>query len=400
MLLSCAAALAVTLGDVRAAPREPSAADLPACLARMRGDARAQGVSLADYDRLARGIRWQTRTIDASRSQPEVLLTWKAYFDRVLTPGRVARGQKIFRQWREQAEKVARRYGSDAEVITAIWGVESDFGTRLGSFPVLDAWATLACFKPSDLRVANFYGAMRLLAGNRVPADRFTGSWSGAFGLTQFIPTSFESYAADGDDDGRIDLYASVPDAMASTARHLAERTYWTRGLPAAIEVAMPAPLLQQLTRGTSDELWLRAARPLSTWAQQGVALVDGSSLSSTAIAPTTTWQVLFTEGAKGRVFLLGSNFDALTSYNKSTKYAIAVSLLAQAVREPAGPAPDAADAAPMQQSITPAVPPALPELPTSSASPASAATPAASASPASPSSAAVPELPASPAAR
>lgn len=383
--LVLAAVLAAALPDARAAPREPSASDLPACLARLRANARTQGVPLADYDRLARGIQWQTKTIDASRSQPEVLLTWKAYLDRVLTPGRIARGQKIFGQWREQAEKVAQRYGSDAEVIAAIWGVESDFGTRLGTFPVLDAWATLACYKPSDLRVANFYGAMRLLAANRVPADRFTGSWSGAFGLTQFIPTSFESYAADGDDDGRIDLYTSVPDAMASTARHLAERTYWTRGLPAAIEVTMPVALVQQLTRGGNDELWLRAARPLAAWAQQGVVRVDGSRLSSNAIAPTVPWQALFTEGAKGRVFLLSSNFDALTSYNKSTKYAIAVALLAQAVRA----APEAApDAMTMQLPAAPAISPALPASPTSPAapaSPASAATPASAAATATP---------------
>jgi len=330
----CTAVLVAVLVDVQAAPREPSASDLPTCLARLRGGARTHGVSLGDYDRLASGIQWQSKAIDNYRSQPEVLLTWKQYLDRVLAPGRVARGQKIFAEWRAQAEKVARRYGSDADVITAIWGVESDFGSSMGSFPVLDAWATLACYRPSDLRVRNFYGSMRLLAGNRVPADRFTGSWSGAFGLTQFIPTSFEAYAADGDDDGKIDLYNSVPDAMASTARHLAERTYWTRGLPAAIEVTMPASLARQLTRGTSDELWIKAARPLSAWARLDVVRVDGTGLESLGLAPATPLQVLFTEGVNGRVFLLSSNFDALIGYNKSTKYAIAVSLLAQRVQE------------------------------------------------------------------
>ncbi|HTP73537.1 MAG TPA: lytic murein transglycosylase [Burkholderiaceae bacterium] len=344
-LLICAAVVAAVLMDVEAAPREPSASDLPACLARLRTGARAHGVSLGDYDRLARGIQWQAKTIDNYRSQPEVVLSWTQYMDRVLTSGRVARGQKIFAQWRAQAEKVARRYGSDADVITAIWGVESDFGSSMGSFPVLDAWATLACYKPSDLRVKNFYGSMRMLAENRVPGDRFTGSWSGAFGLTQFIPTSFEAYAADGDDDGKIDLYNSVPDAMASTARHLAERTYWTRGLPAAIEVTMPADLTRQLTRGASDELWVKSARPLSAWARLDVARVDGSGLESLGLAPTTPLQVLFTEGANGRVFLLSSNFDALIGYNKSTKYAIAVSLLAQRVREAPAAAPAAASA-------------------------------------------------------
>ncbi|MFO1224564.1 MAG: lytic murein transglycosylase [Burkholderiaceae bacterium] len=374
-LLICIAVV-TALADARAA--EPSAADLPACLARLRGGARANGVSLADYDRLARSIRWQAKTVDASRSQPEVLLTWKAYLDRVLTPARVARGQQIFTRWRTQAEAVARRYGSDAEVITAIWGVESDFGTRMGTFPVLDAWATLACLKPSDLRVNNFYGSMRLLAANRVPADRFTGSWSGAFGLTQFIPTSFEAYAADGDDDGAIDLYTSVPDAMASTARHLAERTYWTRGVPAAIEVTMPPALLQALTGGATGETWIKAARPLATWAQQGVVRADGSSLLAGAIAPTKSWQALLTEGARGRSFLLSSNFDALTSYNKSTKYAIAVSLLARAVQA-AAPSPA------MSGPVSPPRP----------AAPAISASPPASAEPIDPAAAVAPVAPA-----
>jgi lytic murein transglycosylase len=330
-----AVALTAQLGAM-GAPREPSADDLPGCLARLRTAARANGVSLSDFDRLARGIKWQAKSVENFRNQPEIVLTWNQYLDRVVTPVRVLRGQKIFADWRPQAEKVARRYGSDADVVTAIWGVESDFGASLGTFPVLDAWATLACHKPSELRVTNFYGSMRLLASGRVAADRFTGSWSGAFGLTQFIPTSYESYAADGDDDGKVDLYDSVPDAMASTARHLTERTRWIRDMPAAIEVVMPTALLKELSLGSDDERWVKTARPLSTWARQQVTRSDGVDLLSIGVAPTTPLQALLTEGAKGRVFLISSNFEALMSYNKSTKYAIAVTVLAKRLQEPA----------------------------------------------------------------
>jgi len=343
--LTLAAALSFSAGALPGPLPQP--AELRTCLAKLRSGARANGLSLADYDRFARSIQWQARTIENYGRQPESVLTWQQYLERVLPPSRVVRGQKIFAEWRAQAEKVARRYGSDAAVITAIWGVESDFGASMGTFPVLDAWATLACHKPSELRIGNFYGAMRLLAADRVPADRFIGSWSGAFGLTQFIPTSYEAYAADGDDDGKIDLYSSVPDALASTARHLAERTYWIRGLPAAIEVTMPAPLARQLTLGSDGEQRVKAPQPLSAWARQGVSLVDGTALSSLDFAPTTPLQALFIEGAQGRVFLLSGNFDALLSYNKSVKYAIAVAVLAQRVQEPppaaAAPATSAA---------------------------------------------------------
>jgi lytic murein transglycosylase len=357
----CLAVIAAVQLGAAAAAREPSADDLPACLAKLRAGAGANRVSLADFDRFARGIKWQAKSIEYLNSQPETVLTWSRYLDRVITPTRVRRGQKIFAQWKSQAEKVAGRYGSDADIVTAIWGVESDFGASLGSFPVLDAWATLACYKPSELRLTNFYGSMRLLASGRVPVDGFTGSWSGAFGLTQFIPTSFESYAADGDDDGKVDIYSSVPDAMASAARHLNERSAWVRGLPAAIEVAVPAPLLQELSSGSDDERWVRTPRPLSAWAGQRVTRSDGASLLSLGVAPTTALRALLTEGAKGRVFLVSSNFDALMSYNKSTKYAIAVSLLAKRVQE----APDAIGT----QAATGQDGPAMPAVPASAAS-------------------------------
>jgi len=317
------------------AAREPDASDLPACLAKLRKGAREEMVSLPDFDRLTRGVRWQDKSIEHLNSQPETMLTWQQYLDRILTPSRVDRGRGIFVEWRRSAASIAERYGSDANVIVAIWGIESDFGSRMGSFPVLDSWATLACYRPTPLRTRNFYGALRLLASDRVPVDGFTGSWSGAFGLTQFIPTSYESYAADGDGDGRVDLYNSVPDAMASAARHLAGRTHWTRGLPAAIEVTIPAKLVAELAAASDDERWVKAARPLVDWARLNVTTVDGQPLSSLDIPSSTPMQVLLTAGARGRTFLLSSNFQALMSYNRSTKYAVAVSELANRVREP-----------------------------------------------------------------
>ena len=166
--------------------------------------------------------------------------------------------------------------------------------------------------------------------------------------MTQFIPTSYESYAADGDDDGKIDLYNSVPDAMASTARHLTERTRWTRGLPAAIEVRMPPHLLDRLAARSDQERWVKVSRSLSDWASLDVQRSDGGSLAAMGVPATTPMQALLTQGARGRVFLLSSNFEASMGYHKSTKYAIAVALLAQRVQEPAdhaaGPSTGEAD--------------------------------------------------------
>jgi len=306
------------------------------CVEGLWPSAKSAGVTRATFDRAFQGFAPDPEVIEAANYQPEYVKPVGEYIDRAVSEKRIQIGKQKLVEYQSLLGALENRYGVDRTIIVAIWGVESDFGASLGTFPVLDAWATLACHKPSELRVSNFYGSMRLLASGRVAADRFTGSWSGAFGLTQFIPTSYESYAADGDDDGKVNLFDSVPDAMASTARHLTERTRWIRGLPAAIEVAMPAPLLEELSRGSDDERWVKTARPLSVWAGQQVTRSDGADLLSIGVAATTPLQALLTEGAKGRVFLISSNFEALMSYNKSTKYAIAVAVLAKRLQESA----------------------------------------------------------------
>ena len=165
------------------------------------------------------------------------------------------------------------------------------------------------------------------------PAE-FKGSWSGAFGLTQFIPTSFESFARDGDGDGRIDLYRSVPDALASTAFHLAHRTRWLLGVPAAVEVRFPPSFLSRLPQ---DDAELRGGqrRAFSFWAARGVTRVDGRALAMPWPYAQEKTTPFFPAGASGRAFLVSQNFDALLAYNRSTKYALSVALVAAAIDAP-----------------------------------------------------------------
>jgi lytic murein transglycosylase len=216
----------------------------------------------------------------------------------------------------------------DRSIVTAIWGVETNYGATRGALPLLDVWVTRACTEQRPLWRANVFASLRLLRDGTVSPEDLVGSWGGAFGLTQFIPTSYEELGVDGDGDGRVDLVGSVPDALASTANHLARRTRWSPGEPPAIEVRVPSDLLARAP--PLDETWQRDdVRPLSHWARAGVAAAGSEPLDSSGDARAS---LFFPAGAQGPAFLVTGNFHALIAYNQSTKYALSVVLLARRI--------------------------------------------------------------------
>ncbi|MGZ5237942.1 MAG: lytic murein transglycosylase [Caldimonas sp.] len=306
--------------------------ELDSCLSSLRSDATSHGISSADFDRLTRSSVWQSITVEKSQKQAEFTIDWPTYLQRVVSAKRIATGRELMTTWKEALNAVSTRYGVDPAVVVAIWGIESNYGQSVGDVPVLDAWITRSCLEPQkSLWRENVYASIRLLRDGIVDPDAFNGSWSGAFGLTQFIPTSFEKYARDGDGDGRIDLYGSVPDALASTANHLASRTRWLRGVPAAIEVRLPLSLLAEMPQESGEQRDPRVQR-LDDWAARGVTRIDGEPLPLALDAPQPQASAFFPEGLGGRVFLITSNFDALLVYNRSTKYALSVALIAAAI--------------------------------------------------------------------
>ena len=305
---------------------------LAACLPALRAQSPANGVSAAEFDRQARGSQWQTITIERSKKQPEFTVDWPTYLARAVSDQRIATGRDLRTSAASALQQVSATYGVDAAVVLAVWGIESNFGQSMGDVPVLDAWMTRACAEPTKkLWRQNVYASMRLLRDGVVTREQFNGSWSGAFGLTQFIPTSFEQYARDGDGDRRIDLYASVPDALASTANHLASRTKWLHGVPAAIEVRFPPRLLAAVPAG-DDEYRGRDERPIGDWLADGVEPVDESMRILPAQLLAVKAALFLVQGRLGRAFLVTQNFDALLAYNRSTKYALAVALIAAAI--------------------------------------------------------------------
>jgi lytic murein transglycosylase len=324
--IALTAALAAALASGAALAQGAGGDSLKRCLADLRVQAPRNQVSVEDFDRLTAGAQILERVVTSRANQAEVVDFWWDYVPRMVDAKRVREGRELIAQWSAPMAGIEARYGVDRAVFTAIWGIESNYGASRGNLPLVDVWITRACTEQRPLWRANVYASLRLLRDGTVNRDEFIGSWGGAFGLTQFIPTSYEALGADGDGDGRVDLIHSVPDALASTANHLSGRTKWTPGLPPAIEVRVP-PALTRGVRAT-EETWRRDdVRSLAQWGQAGVAAADGKPLPGPADAQAS---LFFPAGADGPAFLATGNFRALLAYNQSTKYALSVALLSR----------------------------------------------------------------------
>lgn len=315
----------------------PSVPDTAQCLASLRPQAPANGVSLADFDKWTQGAALLPSTVSSARGQPEGREAYWDYIAKMVDDERVQQGRDIQTQYRDTLARVGEQYRVDGEALVAIFGIETNYGKQIGKTKVLDAWLTRACTESNPLWKKNVYASIRLLVDRTVQPEQFVGSWSGAFGMTQFIPTSFYELAADGDGDGRIDLYGSLPDALASTASHLLKRrAKWTHGLPAVTEVRLPDNLKRQLPASHESEVSAtQDRRTVAAWSEAGLLQPDGRPLVAdrTGLRPESSAYLFAPTGGQGPVFLATDNFDAILHYNQSKRYALAVSLLIERLR-------------------------------------------------------------------
>ncbi|MCL7939822.1 lytic murein transglycosylase [Halomonas sp. ATCH28] len=294
-----------------------AAADFAGWLADFRREARAEGIGEATLARALDGLRYRPRVIELDRSQPEFVRPIWQYLDSAVSATRVTTGRERLDAHRATAREMERRYGVPAEVIVAIWGIESNYGGNFGDFSTLEALATLAYDgRRRDFARDELLAALRILEAGDISPERMQGSWAGAMGHTQFIPSSFEAYAVDGDGDGRRDIWGSIPDVMASTANYL-DRAGWQAGQPWGVEVRLPEGF-------DYAETELTTRRPSRDWAERGVRTLDGAPLPDLAEA-----SVIVPGGAEGPAFLVGPNFRAILRYNNATSYALAVGTLA-----------------------------------------------------------------------
>ena len=287
----------------------------------LRADARLAGIGDSTLERALAGIEPIPRVIELDRRQPEFTLTFREYMDRVVPPARIEKGRQRLRENRGLLDAISAKYGVQARFLVAFWGVESDFGRLTGGFPVVAALATLAY----DGRRAAYFRrelilALEIIDRGHVTPERMIGSWAGAMGQTQFMPSSFRSYAVDHDGDGRIDLWDSRPDVLASAANYL-KRSGWkgdeTWGRAARLPEGFDARLI-----GTG------VVKTLAEWSALGLTRTDGNPLPARALKAS----VVRAEEDKGPAFLVYDNYRTILKWNRSTFFAIAVGSLADRI--------------------------------------------------------------------
>ncbi|MCZ8043495.1 MAG: lytic murein transglycosylase [Beijerinckiaceae bacterium] len=291
------------------------------CLSGLRGEAAAKGVSGATFDRAMAGVEPDMKIIEAMNNQPEFKTPIWDYLGTLVDEEKVAEGRAMMRQHAAVLGAAEQRFGVDRHTIAAVWGVESDFGKAKGRWPLVQALSTGACLAPR--RNAFFKGellaTLQIIQRGDLRPERLFGSWAGAFGHTQFIPTTYLRLAVDGDGDGRRDLVDSIPDALHSTANFM-DKAGWVTGATWGYEVRVPD--------GYSGPTGRNPKQPVSSWASRGIVKFDGSPLNGTGNAG-----LLMPAGRNGPAFLVFKNYDAAFSYNGADSYALAISLLSDRLR-------------------------------------------------------------------
>jgi len=289
-----------------------------AWVAQFRRDAQAQGITATTLEQAFSDVSYLPEVVERDRSQAEFTRTVWDYLDTAVSPSRIVRGRDRLSEVRVQADAAAARYGVPAPILAAIWGMESNYGSNQGFLSVIDALATLG-FEGRRAAWARgqLLAALKILQNGDITRDRMIGSWAGAMGQTQFLPSNFLAYAVDADGDGRRDIWNSMADVLESTAHYLA-RSGWRAHQPWGLEVRLPPGF--DVARADA------AIRQGSAgWAAEGLRSVDGSPLPDLPEAA-----VFLPAGARGPAFLVGPNFRAILRYNNATSYALAVGLLAQ----------------------------------------------------------------------
>ena len=295
--------------------------DCQQCLTNLRSQAIASGVTGLTYDRYTQNLTPDYSVIEKLNYQPEFSTPIWDYLSGLVDEERVQLGQQKLAQHREVLNRVAATYGVPAETVVAVWGVESNFGNISGSYPLLQALGTLSCEgrRQSFFR-GEFFTTMRILQRGDLTEQQMKGSWAGAFGHTQFMPSTYEELAVDFDGDGRRDLVSSTSDALASTANFLKKRG-WQTGMPWGFEVRIP----DDMSIGGESR---RNKKSLSSWMSRGVVRADGSALIQGNLSSSSAAGLMAPAGANGPVFLVFKNFDAIYSYNAAESYALAIAHL------------------------------------------------------------------------
>jgi lytic murein transglycosylase len=293
----------------------PARADFASCVATLKSDAAAQGVSAATLKAAFDGLQPDPKVLDFQTSQPEFKTPIWDYMAGLVDDERVTDGKAAMARVAGPLAAAEKRFGVDRHVLAAIWGVESNFGEDMGGRPLVQSLSTLACMgeRASYFR-SELMATLKIADRGDIPLDHLTGSWAGAFGQTQFMPSTFLRLAVDLDGSGR-DIVDSPAAALASTANYLSH-SGWATGEAWIFEVKLP--------EGYSGPSGRKTKLPMSAWAARGISRLDGKPLGEGEAG------LLLPAGAQGPAFLVTHNFNVIFSYNAAESYTLAIAILAQ----------------------------------------------------------------------
>ncbi len=304
-----------------AAAIAPARADFAGCVSGLRSHALSQGISGGTFDQMMSGVTPDMKIIEAMNAQPEFKTPIWDYLATLVDDQKITEGRAMLAKHASVLARIEQAYGVDRHTVVAVWGVESDYGQVPGRWSLPQALSTAACFgtRRREFFRTELVSTMKIVQRGDLAAEKLRGSWAGAFGHTQFIPSTYLRLAVDFDGDGRRDLVDSIPDALASTANYL-KKSGWITGASWGYEVRLPA--------GYAGPSGRTGKQDLASWAGRGITRIDGSALSGLTAAG-----LLLPAGRNGPAFLVTKNFDAAYAYNAAESYALAISVLSDRLR-------------------------------------------------------------------
>lgn len=295
--------------------------NFPACVERFKQQALDENFSETLVETTLAGLQPRLKVIQYDRRQPEFTQTFEKYFTARVTERSVNRGRNLLTEYRPLLDQLTRQYGVPPQYLVAFWGLETRFGSYLGKMPTLDSLATLACDeRRSAFFTSELMAALGVIRDHQIDPATMRGSWAGAVGHTQFMPSAYLAYAVDGDGDGRADLWNSIPDALTSAANFL-QQLGWQRELRWGREVIVP----QNFNYALSGR---DLAQPMSNWIRLKLKKADGSPLAALDIDAA----LVIPAGHSGPAFLVYDNFNVIMRWNRSEFYALTVGILADRI--------------------------------------------------------------------
>jgi len=284
--------------------------------------AKAAGITRATYDKAFKDLTPDPKVIEAANFQPEYVKPIGEYIDRVVSEKRITTGKQMLEQNKDLLDSLEKRYGVERTILVAIWGVESNYGTQPGDMNVIRSLATLAYYNTKvTFARQQLIVALKIVQHGDIAVDKMNGSWAGAMGHTQFIPTTYQMFAVDYDGDGKRNIWSDVPDALASTANYL-RHANWQPGQTWGYEVTLPKGFNP---KKVSDKTLTR----LADWQKLGFARVGGEPFPR----PGDKASLLAPAGTNGPAFLVLNNFRSILHYNVSTSYALGVGHLSDRLK-------------------------------------------------------------------